>query len=162
MAVTLAFEVLKNSALSKDLTDADCEVLAPLIELRTLKDGEIVIAEGQSDSRLHGVVSGALGVSRHDPATGEWNNLHVVTVGDLAGELSFIDGTPHYSALRALGETKIYSLERTRLEQLLDTKPWIVYHVMRAIMRVTHTIQRRLSMQAAELTNYIYKQHGRY
>jgi hypothetical protein len=25
-----------------------------------------------------------------------------------------------------------------------------------------HQIQRRLSMQSAELANYIYKQHGRY
>ena len=159
---TPAFEVLKKSALSKDLSNAECEVLAGLIELRDLKDGGIVCAEGQSDSRLHGVISGALGVSRRDPASGEWQNLHVITVGDLAGELSFIDGTPHYSALRALGDTSIYSLERTRLESLLDTDPRIVYHVMRAIMRVVHTIQRRLSMQAAELTNYIYKQHGRY
>jgi CRP-like cAMP-binding protein len=162
MVTTPELEVLKKSALSKDLSEYECEVLAGLIELRSLKDGEIVCGEGQSDSRLHGVVSGALGVSRRDPASGEWQNLHVITVGDLAGELSFIDGTPHYSALRALGDTNIYSLERTRLEALLETQPRIVYQVMRAIMRVVHTIQRRLSMQAAELTNYIYKQHGRY
>jgi CRP/FNR family cyclic AMP-dependent transcriptional regulator len=37
-----------------------------------------------------------------------------------------------------------------------------VYRVMRAIIRVVHQIQRRLSMQQAELSNYIYKQHGRY
>jgi hypothetical protein len=33
---------------------------------------------------------------------------------------------------------------------------------MRAIVRTVHAIQRRLSMQSVELTNYIYKQHGRY
>jgi hypothetical protein len=33
---------------------------------------------------------------------------------------------------------------------------------MRAIIRVVHQAQRRLAMQQAELTNYIYKQHGRY
>ncbi len=33
---------------------------------------------------------------------------------------------------------------------------------MRAIILVVHQIQRRLSMQQAELSNYIYKQHGKY
>ena len=44
----------------------------------------------------------------------------------------------------------------------LETRPKVVYHVMRAIVRVVHEIQRRLSMQTAELTNYLYKTHGRY
>ena len=37
-----------------------------------------------------------------------------------------------------------------------------VYHVMRAIIRTVHEIQRRISMHSVELANYIYKQHGRY
>ena len=38
----------------------------------------------------------------------------------------------------------------------------VVYLVMRAIIRIAHNIQRRLSIQSVELSNYIYKQHGRY
>ena len=53
-------------------------------------------------------------------------------------------------------------LERERLESLLVTHPQIVYRVMRAILRTVHEIQRRISMQSVELTNYIYKQHGKY
>jgi hypothetical protein len=33
---------------------------------------------------------------------------------------------------------------------------------MRAIVRVVHQLQRRMWMQQSELSNYIYKQHGRY
>jgi hypothetical protein len=33
---------------------------------------------------------------------------------------------------------------------------------MCSIVRAVHRLQTRLSMQAAELTNYIVKQHGRY
>jgi len=29
-------------------------------------------------------------------------------------------------------------------------------------VRVVHELQRRLSMQTTELTNYLYKTHGRY
>ena len=56
----------------------------------------------------------------------------------------------------------LVGLERDRLESLLDAHGVVVYHVMRAIVRSVHEIQRRLSLQAVELTNYIYKQHGRY
>jgi hypothetical protein len=44
----------------------------------------------------------------------------------------------------------------------LSAHPEVVYRVMRAIVRTVHEIQRRISMQTAELTNYIYKQHGKY
>ena len=62
----------------------------------------------------------------------------------------------------ALGDTQVLGLERERLESVLHSHPEIVYRVMRAIIRVVHQIQRRLSMQQVELSNYIYKQHGRY
>jgi hypothetical protein len=33
---------------------------------------------------------------------------------------------------------------------------------MRAIFRVVHVILNRLAMQSSELTNYVFKVHGRY
>ena len=56
----------------------------------------------------------------------------------------------------------MFGLEREQLEGMLATDADIVYRVMRGILRTVHQIQRRLSMQQVELTNYIYKQHGRY
>jgi CRP/FNR family transcriptional regulator, cyclic AMP receptor protein len=76
--------------------------------------------------------------------------------------MSFIDGTEHYASLVSRGSTHTFGIEREQLEGLLATHADIVYRVMRAIIRTVHQIQRRLSMQQVELTNYIYKQHGRY
>ena len=45
---------------------------------------------------------------------------------------------------------------------MLDTHPRIVYRVMRSIFRVVHTILHRMGAQQSELTNYIYKLHGKY
>jgi len=33
---------------------------------------------------------------------------------------------------------------------------------MRAIFRVVHVILNRLAMQSSELTNYVFKVHGKY
>ena len=70
--------------------------------------------------------------------------------------------------IRASGEEPVvieylkHPPTREKLESLIDDHPWIVYRVMRSIIRGVHQIQRRLSMQQAELSNYIFKQHGRY
>jgi CRP-like cAMP-binding protein len=154
--------MVRKTVLAKELSDADCDVLAGLVRLRTLEDGEIVCDEGQSDSKLHVVMSGALNVSKREPGGKGWTTLYALTAGDLVGELSFIDETPHYAALRAAGPTEILSLDRKDLEKLLESHAWVVYRVMRAIMRTVHALMRRMSVQAIELQNYIYKQHGRY
>jgi CRP-like cAMP-binding protein len=103
-----------------------------------------------------------LAVARQVEADGQWINLHLLTKGDLAGELGFMDGRPHYAALRATGPTQVLCLQRGRLESLLQREPVIVYRVMRAIFRVVHVILNRMAMQTSELTNYLYKVHGKY
>ena len=155
------YDALKTSKLGPELSDQQLDTLAPLIAFRNLADGEVLVAEGASDNHLYVLVQGALGVVRN-AGKPEALTLFTLTAGDLIGELSFIDATPHYASLVALGPTRVFGLEREKLESLLDSHPQVVYHVMRAIVRTTHQIQRRLSMQSVELTNYIYKQHGRY
>jgi len=122
---------------------------------------EILVPEGTSDNHLYVIVTGALDVVRQagkdEPLT-----LFTLGAGDLVGELSFIDGTKHYASLVATSPTRVFGIEREKLESLLHPHPDIVYNVMRAIVRTVHQIQRRLSMHSVELANYIYKQHGRY
>jgi CRP-like cAMP-binding protein len=106
-------------------------------------------------------VSGVLGVVKDVGGDAEVT-LNAIRPGNVVGELSFLDGATRYASLVALSDTQVLGLSRADLEGLLETQPKVVYHVMRAIVRVVHEIQRRLSMQTAELTNYLYKTHGRY
>jgi CRP-like cAMP-binding protein len=145
-----------------ELTGDQCATLAALITVRDLKDGEVLVDQGASDNHLYVIVSGTLAVARKRETEPEWTTLHLLTRGDLAGELGFMDGRPHYAALRAMGPTQVLCLERQHLESLLEREPQIVYRVMRAIFRVVHVILNRVAMQASELTNYIYKVHGKY
>jgi CRP-like cAMP-binding protein len=153
---------LQGSRLAADLTADELAKLAAVVTLRALRQGEVLVSEGTSDNHLYVVVSGLLSVVR-GAGTPEALTLFTLSPGDFVGELSFIDDTPHYASVIASADsTTVFGLEREKLEALLDVNPRIVYHVMRAIVRVVHQIQRRLSMQQTELMNYIYKQHGRY
>ena len=152
---------LQGSKLGVELTQAQLIALSEHIAFRDLRAGEVLVAEGTSDNHLYVLVSGTLGVVR-GAGTAEPVTLFTLAPGDLVGELSFIDATPHYASLVAAAPARVFGLERETLESLLASHPEIVYRVMRAIVRTVHQIQRRLSMQSVELTNYICKQHGRY
>jgi CRP-like cAMP-binding protein len=161
MTEAAILEGLSASKLAVELNDEECRVLAGAMTLRDLKHGEVLIREGSADDHLYVVVSGVLGVVK-GAGLEEEGTLNAIRPGNVVGELSFLDGATRYASLVALSDTRVLGLSRADLEKLLDTKPKVVYHVMPAIVRVVHDIQRRMSMQTAELTNYLYKTHGRY
>lgn len=155
------FEALSKSKLAVELNDDEQRTLARAMTLRDLKHGEVLIREGSADDHLYVVASGVLGVVKGVGTDAEVT-LNAIRPGDVVGELSFLDASTRYASLVALSDTRVLGLSRSALEGMLDSHPKVVYHVMRAIVRVVHEIQRRLSMQTAELTNYLYKTHGRY
>jgi len=161
MSDPVVVAAMKGSKLAPELTEGQLATLADIAALRNLGAGEVLVPEGTSDNHLYVLVSGALAIVR-GAGTAEPVTLFTLAPGDFVGEMSFIDATPHYASVVAVGSTRVVGLEREKLESLLPSHPEIVYRVMRAIIRAVHVIQRRLSMQSVELTNYIYKQHGRY
>jgi len=161
MTQAAIFEGLANSKLAAEMTDEQRKALAAVMTLRELAPGEVLVREGDTDDHLYVVASGVLGIIK---AAGTENEMTINTVkaGDVVGELSFLDGATRYASLVAMSGSRVLGLSRGDLESLLDRNPQLVYRVMRAIVRVVHDIQRRLSMQTVELTNYLYKTHGRY
>jgi len=155
------FDALRPSKLAVELTDEQCRLLAAAMQLRDLKEGEVLVKEDDDDHHFYLIVSGKLGVIK-SVGTPDQVTLNTLASGDFAGELSWLDGSRRYASMVAMDNTRVLGLEREKLESLLATDPLLVYRVMRAIVRAVHQIQRQLFMQQGELTNYIYKQHGRY
>ena len=154
-------EALAACRLSSELDEREQDIFADVLTLRDLQNGAVLVREGSRDSNLYVIVSGALSVVKH-AGKPEEVTFNTLMPGDFAGELSFLDNAERYASLIAREDVRVLGLARERLEGLISSHPVIVYKVMRAIVRVVHEIQRRLAMQQAELTNYIYKQHGRY
>ena len=153
--MTTAIEALRSSPLVIELTPAETKVLGELVSLRNLLDGEVLLPEGARDGHLHVVVRGRIDVVKNGPH-GRMV-LHTVEPGDLVGELSFMDDEPRYAALVASGPAEVLVLDRKDFETLVEREPRVVYKVMRAIMRVAHKVQRRLSLQMRDMENYLYR-----
>jgi CRP/FNR family transcriptional regulator, cyclic AMP receptor protein len=157
--VTTTIDAVRNSPLATELTPSELQVLAGVMQIRDLKDGEVLLPEGARDSHLHIVVAGHIEVV-HISDRGR-TLLYRLEPGDLVGELSFMDNEPRFAALVASGPTEALVLARGDFETLIEPSPQVVYKVMRAIMRVAHKVQRRLSLQLQDLEHYIYRTGGK-
>lgn len=153
--------LITTSSLGVDLSDSEAEILAALMVERQLEDGQFLFEDGTNDDSLHVILLGKLEVVKRTGGD-DYSSLAVLREGELAGELSFIDGAVHTVGLRALCETHVLSLSREAFEGIVDSNPQLVYKVMRAVARSAHRIVHRMNTEFVELSNYIFKQHGRY
>jgi CRP-like cAMP-binding protein len=153
--------LVAESPLGADLSPAQHASLAALASVRRVRAGEYLLEEGTRDDSLHVVLSGAFEVVR-EAGVGDVASLGVLRPRDLAGEMSFVDGTEHQVGLRARADGDVLSLRRADFEKLVPADPDLVYKTMRNIIRAAHERLRRMNLQYIELSNYIFKQHGRY
>ena len=154
-------KLLLQSSLGAELSEDQATVLGKLMSSQRLTDGTYLISEGATDDALHVLLEGKLEVVKNAGGEDEVS-LAVLRDGDLAGEMSFIDGEAHTVGLRALCDSHVMSLSRSDFEEVVNDHSQLAYLVMRAVTRSAHRIVHRMNHQFIELNNYIFKQHGRY
>lgn len=161
--MSLVIETLRTSPVTEELSEAEVEILADLFEVQDYKAGEVIVQpKDEQPDNLYILASGEVDVKIE--SGGDESTVHVLKPGDLAGMITFAGGaaTQISATLYAVGPTKVLSMERARFETLINSHPMLMYRVMRGIIRNMHGIVRRVNIESAELTNYIYKTGGRY
>jgi CRP/FNR family cyclic AMP-dependent transcriptional regulator len=159
--MNVAAKEILNTRLGAELNDDEASILAKFMQKQDLKSGDYLLKEGTVDDTLHVMVQGNLEVVKRTAADGT-ASIAIVREGHLAGELSFIDGKVHTVGLRALCDCKVISLSRKDFETIVSQHPQLIYKVMRAVARSAHRIMHQMNDEFIELSNYIFKQHGRY
>ena len=161
--MSLVMDTLRNSTITEELSDAEVEIIKGLFEVQDYKTGEIIVQPGDKQpDNLYILAHGDIEVKIESGS--EESIIHVLKPGDLAGIITFVGGAASdiSATLYAVGKTKVLSMARAEFEKLINTHPMIVYKVMRGVVRNVHGIVRRVNSQSAELSNYIYRTHGRY
>ena len=161
--MSLVIDTLRISTITEELSDTEVEILAALFEVQDYKAGEIIVQPGDKQpDNLYILAHGDIDVKIE--SSGEDSVIHVLKPGDLAGIITFVGGAAAdiSATLYAVGKTKVLSMARAKFEKLINTHPMLVYKVMRGVVRNVHGIVRRVNSQSAELSNYIYRTHGRY
>ena len=154
-------KLILKSSLGTELSEEEAGALSGLMNPRELVDGEFLINEATVDDSLYVLLEGKLEVVKRTGAD-QFVSLAILREGSLAGELSFIDGELHTVGLRALCDSRVLSLKREDFERVVDKDQQLIYKVMRAVARSAHRIIHQMNSEFIELSNYIFKQHGRY
>ncbi len=145
---------VRASALGVELSDQELRTLCDAVDVRKLPKGEILISEGERDDRLYAIVSGKMEIYRVDDAGREISLQHVGP-GEITGELGFVEGLKRTASVRAAEESCVVSLSRDRLESLLPDHPWLVYKLMRSVVRSAHGTVHNLDTAYADFVRYV-------
>jgi CRP/FNR family transcriptional regulator, cyclic AMP receptor protein len=150
---------IAGSILGTELDAEECAALAERTGVQSLRQGELLVREGEQRRTLFVLAEGRLSVCR---SGGAEDTVYQMRVGECAGTRAFVDGSERKAMLRADSDCKVLTLEPADFEALIETHPRLVYKVMRAIFRVTHANLMRMNLESAELRNYMLKTGGRY
>lgn len=161
MSEVADYKVVRNSTVGTELTEDEAKLLAEKLGVRHLKDGELLVKEGEADRTLFILAQGRLDVASKD-ADGTDRSVYSMKEGECAGTRAFVEQSPRKATLRAVGDSTVYTLTPADFETLLDSNPHAAFKVMRALFRVTHANLSRMNTESKELANYITKSQGRY
>jgi CRP/FNR family cyclic AMP-dependent transcriptional regulator len=161
MGNTADYRLIGKSSVCSEISEDEARILASAMAVRELKDGELLVKEGEADHTLYILADGKLGVISASP-DGRQNLVHTMTAGECAGTRAFVDRSPRKATLRALGDATVYMLTPEAFDKVVDAHPRLAYKVMRALFRVTHANLMRMNQETQQLSNYIHKTQGRY
>lgn len=154
------YKMICGSSLGTELDEEECKVLAQVMRVHHLEDGDLLVKEGAQDNTLFVLTEGKLAVV--GSVLGQEITVYTMKTGECAGTRAFVDRTPRKATLRATGKATVCTMEPEDFEALLETHPKIVYKVMRALFRITHTNLMRMNLESQELVNYVSRVRGRY
>lgn len=160
MNTKIDVESMQKSSIGLELTTAECQILGSVVGVRQLKDREILSKEGDAACTLFILIEGKLDL--FNDREGKGTLLYTMNKGECAGTRAFIDRTTRKATLIAHGDATVYTLEPEDFETLIEANPRMIYKVMCALFRNTHTNLIRMNQEAKQLANYINKTQGRY
>ncbi|MBK1645506.1 Crp/Fnr family transcriptional regulator [Thiocapsa imhoffii] len=153
-------EALRSSLLTAELSEDETQALADRMGVKTLCNGEVLVAEGDLCQTLFLQAAGAIQLYRD--CAGDEEILYQMHLGECVGTRSFVDGSAYVFGLRSIGDSTVLTLDSDALDTLDQEHPRLLYKIMRAFVLITHVTLARLRLEDAELRHYVLKSGGRY
>lgn len=109
--------ILRAVFLFKDLSEQDRLVIAPYLEERHHKRGDVIAREGEQGDEFFVLVDGSVRISR--------GKAHLVDIGPGGhlGELSLTRPTPRSATATALSRVRLFALSRANFDALIKRRP---------------------------------------
>lgn len=129
-----------DDSLSKTVTPAQWEALAPFLQPFSLSQSQMLIAQGSLDRTLYFLEAGSLSVHFEDE-TGRVH-LAILNAGSAVGEGGFFSQMPRNATVQAVGDCKLWNLTHIRFNELSQKLPRVALALSLALGAV---ITRRMT-----------------
>ncbi|MFN8193007.1 MAG: cyclic nucleotide-binding domain-containing protein [Nocardioidaceae bacterium] len=120
-----------------------------------LGEGEFLFRRSDRAESFFMVSHGKLAVVREATSQRPELVLHVLDLGDLVGELSFLDGTPHTVSIRAVEDSRLLRFGRAEFDPMVEGEPRVAFDFMRAVVTRIHHTAASIARQQQELTDFV-------
>ena len=109
---------------------------------RTYRDGEVIVRQGEMGDGLFVIQEGQVEIlSERD---GEATRIRVAGKDELVGEMAVFERAPRSATMRALGEARVLTVDRTNFLRRLNEDPSLAF-------RLVETMSRRVRELSAEI-----------
>ncbi|HAJ46095.1 MAG TPA: cyclic nucleotide-binding protein [Alphaproteobacteria bacterium] len=125
---------LQRFPLTQDIGARAIRALVSEASWFSLPGGTILPRDGDNDSAVFLVISGALGVYANDDSEADRFVAHI-PAGEMVGEMSMLSGESHSATLVALRDSQMLRLPKEAFERLMARHPRLSLNMMRILVR---------------------------
>jgi nucleotide-binding universal stress UspA family protein len=136
-------EVLARAPLFAELGLEDLAPLADAARIRTYRDGEVIVREGDAATGCFMIVSGRVEVSQ-GAASATPMVIATMGPGEVFGEMAVIDEHPRSATVRALEATECVAIRRVDFMGVLRRRPAIAVQLLPVLVRRVRQAEARL------------------
>ena len=149
MLTEISEAALAKCPLFRGLAASERQELLALLEPRSYRPGETILAEGESIQFIWIVLQGRCRVVKHG-SSGDEKELAVIEPGGVFGEMSFFNPAPHSATVQALSSVEVVRLPRGQYDKLLQGGSLAAYKLAFNTMGVLADRLRRMDDWIAE------------
>jgi len=148
MADPVEYEMLKEAALFKTLTDAELDIVAKKVFLKPYKKGSTLFVEGMPGEVLYVVVEGSIDIIKKTKEGDK--TIANLGKGEIVGEMSIIDSGARTASGKTGEDSKLIVVTKNSFSEILDSDPAIAAKILMALLRI---INRRLRVTDKKFEN---------
>ncbi|NJL94607.1 MAG: cyclic nucleotide-binding domain-containing protein [Anaerolineae bacterium] len=147
---------LKGVPFFEGMTVNQLKVLATVCEEKLFSEDTLIFEQGGAGGALYVVVSGKVGIERHNPNTGQSARLHDIEARSYFGEATLFDNSNTQVAALALQDTLTLRLRHEPLVELMQQYPDLSLQLIKVLSK---RIQKA-DEQLAEMSRTTFAQYA--
>ena len=125
-------ELLKHICYFEGCTPAELQWIKHYLSKKEVREGGIVVLQGDLCDTLYFVVSGAVKVYKTS-INGKEQILHIAQKWESIGDIGIFDGEPAPASMVAITPTILYRIKKSDLHTVLRKSPQVVTNALKAL-----------------------------